>query len=150
MDGAAKTGENDMDGSVTLPMANGPDCPRCGCRDCHIKQQPLPGRTWYPTGRARCKHCGMFFAFRELPTPHNAPVPVIDCSPVQLPPHDIQSPIPFSTRVDVVLPSVSILIDPAKCPDCGSVAKAYSTKGRTQYRRCPDCGKRFKTMKDAG
>lgn len=54
---------------------------------------------------------------------------------------DFQDPPPDSLRLKV---------DPKACPDCGETAKAYATKGRTQYRKCPKCGSRFKTMKEAG
>jgi len=75
---------------------------------------------------------------------------VVDPAATELPPIAVQQPGPLSTRVDVVQPSVTLLVDPTRCPDCGAVAKAYSTKGRTQYRKCPECGKKFKTMKEAG
>ena len=139
-----------MDESLTLRMVAGPECKRCGCRDCQILQQPQAGKTWYPTGRARCRHCGTVIAFRDLDVrPAGVPA-VIDHTPVQLPPIEIQTPAPHSTRIDVMQPSVSIMVDPSRCPMCGASAKAYSTKGRVQYRKCPECGKTFKTMKEAG
>jgi transcription elongation factor Elf1 len=135
-----------------LKMCDGPPCTRCGCRDVLILQDPIPN-SWFTTGRARCRHCGRSFSFREKPTVE--PVDAVsEFGPVELPPVDFQFIDPFSTRIDIATEPQSVastqVTDPAKCPDCGATAKAYTTKGRTQYRKCPACGKKYKTMRDAG
>lgn len=136
-----------MDESVRIPLVDGPMCPRCGCRDSKVLQVPRDG-SWFASGQARCNHCGTRFGFRNKV--QQQPMAISDPQPMALPPVQVQSPGPFSMRVDVIQPSVSIHIEPGHCPDCGVMANAYSTKGRTQYRKCPECGKRFKTMKEAG
>lgn len=137
-----------MDGSITLGRCDGPACPRCGCCDCRILTHPQPGQTWYASGQARCNHCSTRFSFREV-KPSAAAV-VVDPSPVQLPPTEIQSHGPFSTRVDVMQPVVSIMMDPTRCPECGGKGLVKSTQGNTQYRQCKECGERYKTQKAAG
>lgn len=132
-----------------LERCDGPACGRCGCRDTTILQQPQAGHTWWPTGRARCRHCGHVFAYRPEQPPAVS-MPVVEPGPTQLPPVTVQQPGPLSTRVDVMTPTLMLPTGTTRCPDCGAVAKAYSTKGRTQYRKCPDCGRRFKTAKEAG
>lgn len=133
----------------TLNRCAGPPCPRCGCQDVRILQMPQSdGNTWYPSGRATCNHCHTRFAFRRRDP--SQPQQIEDPKPTELPPVAVQEFGPMSTRVDVGPPSVSIATDPTRCPVCGATAKAYSTKGRTQYRKCPDCGKRFKTLREAG
>jgi hypothetical protein len=150
MDGEAKDWQEDIAvGFMTLDCCNGPECQRCGCRDVQILQQPVAAKTWFPSGRARCRHCNLVFAFRQLEPPQQLTA-AIDPDPVHMPPLTVLQPEPLSTRVDVMQPSVSLVVDPTRCPVCGSVAKAYSTKGRTQYRKCPNCGKKYKTMKEAG
>lgn len=137
-----------MAGFVTLDHCEGPECRRCGCRDVQILQQPRPGKTWFPSGKGRCRHCGLVFAFGNSDQQPTSAM-ISDPAPVQPPEIAIQRPGPLSTRVDVLQPSVALVVDPTRCPDCGAIAKAYSTKGRTQYRKCPQCGKKFKTMKEA-
>ena len=92
-------------------------------------------------GLATCRHCGRRFPFdrarRAAPPPTMPMIDVDIHEPVAIVHQEL---LPLSRRHD----------DPSICPDCGVVAKAYSTKGRTQYRKCPECGKRFKTMKEAG
>jgi hypothetical protein len=44
-----------------LTAADGPPCPRCGCRDVQIIAEP--GEGWGACGRAVCNHCGYQFGF---------------------------------------------------------------------------------------
>ena len=136
-----------MSGWERLLLTDGPECDQCGCRDVAILQQPQPGVVWAKTGRARCRHCGKVFPYRD----NDTQIPgMTTCLPTTaLPPVVIQHAGPLSTRVDVMQPTIDIMIDPTRCPECNAVAKAYSTKGRTQYRKCPQCGNKFKTMREA-
>ncbi len=141
-----------MSGWERLPLADGPACTRCGCNDCMVLQRPQNGVTWYPTGRARCRHCGNVFAFKTS-TQEQQIQPItqpVDTEPTQLPPVSIQHAGPLSTRVDVMQPTIGIAIDPSSCPSCGGKGLVKSTQDRTQYRQCKSCGKRFKTQKEAG
>lgn len=137
--------------TTTLDRCDGPECPRCGCRDCFVLQEPS-ARGWWASGRARCRHCGTPFGFRAVGDaiePPVSPPPFLSPPLTPLTPPLPQSPAVFAPVpvVPVVSPSPPPSPDPTACPDCGQTAKTYSTKGRTQYRRCPDCGRRFKTTK---
>ena len=61
---------------ITLDPVTGPECVRCGCRDCVVLAEvstiPNPhdptgtARPWVIPGRAICKHCDTRFTFTEL------------------------------------------------------------------------------------
>lgn len=117
---------------MLLEKCSGPPCPRCGCQDVRILQEPPPEQsqgpaTWWAAGRAVCNHCRTKFAFRERP------------------PEELDPPDPLET---VALPEPE---PPAtKCPKCGGRYHAYRTIGQVQYRKCKDCGHRGeKTVKKA-
>lgn len=145
-----------MNGLI-INRCDGPPCPRCGCQDCEVHNWPRDAsQSWYASGRATCRHCGTFFAFRPAingqgPTEAGAledaaqaiapPLMADAYQATAAPCVDFQQPPPDSLRNKQ---------DPTICPACGHTAKAYATKGRTQYRRCPECGNRFKTMREAG
>ena len=137
-----------VSGWERLQLADGPACTRCGCNDCMVLQRPQSGVTWYPTGRARCRHCNNVFAFNASVEEPQA-VSVV-AEPTQLPPVDIQQSGPLSTRVDVMYPAIGITADPSSCPSCGGKGLVKSTQGRMQYRQCKACGERFKTQKEVG
>ena len=61
---------------LTLEPSDGPPCPRCGCQDVKIQRLPPAGQeSWFDGGRARCRHCGLSFSFRQLPQDPPAPPP---------------------------------------------------------------------------
>ena len=61
---------------IELDPVTGPECVRCGCRDCVIITQlsTIPNPTdptgnappWVIPGHARCKHCETRFRFTEV------------------------------------------------------------------------------------
>lgn len=133
---------------LTLEPANGPSCPKCGCRDVRILQYPPePGpdgksQSWWAQGRARCRHCGLSFAFRELPEPLGAGVVN---SPEDIEPDELET-TEIRTR-DVAYPV-------RQCPECGSPNTYVVSSGkkpapdrpRIRHHRCKDCPAKFKSV----
>lgn len=121
---------------MALERCTGPACPRCGCQDCAILNEPSQAvgqqfinssdpekvrawgnSPWWGAGKARCRHCLTEFTFRELPGE--------------------PEPDPEPERAD------------DECPKCGAFFKQYTTKGRVQYRKCTNaaCGHKGKNPK---
>lgn len=56
---------------VPLDPVTGPECTRCGCRDCVVLSEPSTTsyqsagteQTWTTPGKAICKHCNCRFPF---------------------------------------------------------------------------------------
>lgn len=123
----------------SLQLANGPACPRCGCRDSRILQTPVADPTiWYARtlGRARCGHCGLVFAFRGLdPQAVDAVMAAVDDPPAAVPtPKDTAYPV-------------------RACPECGSpdVRVTSSPKPKPgspkiRYHECANCLAGFKSV----
>lgn len=139
-----------------LQLANGPECPRCGCRDSSILRAPAPvlddgEEKWHwgtGGGSARCKHCGNQFSFREIPAPI---VPIAD--PVAV--DEAMGEMEFDDA-DRILHEVVKPRDTAypvrECPECGSPStKVYRTMKeidgvpRLRYHRCLGCHETFKS-----
>ena len=109
--------------SIYLEPVTGPECTRCGCRDCIVTVEPstIPnpnnptgnGRPWVIPGRAVCKHCDTRFTFTESAPP---------------------TPPVFSGP---------------KCPRCKSanvtVASSPAPKNgiKRRYMKCDDCAAKF-------
>lgn len=125
-----------------LQLADGPQCPRCGCRDSRILQMPTVDPTsWYArataTGRARCNHCGQVFTFRGLdPKAVGAVMAAVDDPPAAAapPPKDTAYPV-------------------RACPECGSpdVRVTSSPKPKPgspkiRYHECAACLAGFKSV----
>ncbi len=113
-----------------LEICKGPECPHCGCRDSEILKEPAGGRSWFNSGRARCRHCGMEFSFQELP-PEPEPAPIVEPEqtvPIQIAERTIPAP---------------------KCPDCGGEMRVTSTRKAVRYHKCDACGRTMKTPKTA-
>lgn len=126
-----------------LQLADGPPCPRCGCRDSRVLQMPVVDPTsWYArataTGRARCGHCGLTFAFRELPAPIRPPES--EAADVDDPP--AAAPPPKDTAYPV-----------RACPECGSPDVRVKSSPRAKpgapkirYHECAACLACFKSI----
>lgn len=144
-------------GFVELEPCNGPPCPRCGCRDVQVSVWPPelgPGDkpSWYGQGRARCRHCGMPFTFRERPSNNYADFPgpgdIDDYVGGEFEPAD-----PEVIGYDTKQAEKQDLAYPVRvCPKCGSPEiKVYRTLAekpnipRIRYHRCLDCKIRFKS-----
>jgi len=130
-----------------LRLCDGPPCPRCGCQDVHILQQPSPGKSWWGGGRARCRHCGRVFCFREIqkPPPVFQPHENIGLGPVEshFPGNDFGAVDPPKEEKSLEIKVVAV----AKCPDCGATMKISSTRKDYRHHKCPKCGKTTKTAR---
>lgn len=155
---------------MMLDKCDGPACPRCGCQDAKILAEPPQQRaplvskaqqfygtaSWFAGGRARCKHCGLTFSFRELPSSPEDP-PEEPRQPEderqetgkrgQEPAADPLAGLAFvaETTVPQGIPPVTY---PVKaCPECGSAEIRVATKrGRIRHHQCRACSARFKSV----
>ena len=112
---------------MILERIDGPECVKCGCRDCIILSQPeviQPASEsgvrapWVSHGKAICNHCETRFTFA--------------------PPHE--------------QPKSEPVYSGPTCPDCGSrettctsSPKPKAGKPRKRYHKCDACGSRFTT-----
>jgi predicted RNA-binding Zn-ribbon protein involved in translation (DUF1610 family) len=136
-----------------LFRCDNPPCSRCGCQETRVERWPDDNGSWYGAfGWARCGNCGLRFTFKKAEPAAIETAPAL--GPLAMPPVVAQEPVyqhaeppRLSTRRAPGIAVNGVQAIPAACPKCGTVAKAYSTKGRTQYRKCPECGHRFKTLK---
>jgi len=133
-----------------LERCDGPVCPRCGCQDARILDPPAPRgpRLWWGgQGRARCRHCGFGFYFRET---------------AEAPP---TAPTPSKREEDIAMPAVpeaAAIADPPfdpdrgvvyhvlRCPLCGSDQVRITHTARPVRRhKCRACGHAFKSVERA-
>lgn len=113
---------------MILERFDGPACPRCGCCDTRVSQEPqvvaaarpdAPG--WPVPGVAKCGHCGYRFSFQAEKEEPERPV--------------------YAPK--------------AKCPTCGKrdtyVASSPKPEGaiRVRYHKCNRCQTNFKTTGEA-
>jgi len=112
---------------MQLERIDGPECTRCGCRDCIVLSEPEltrpanesgTGEPWLSYGKAICNHCQQRFAFAPQPESQEA---------------------------------VPVYSGPT-CPDCGSTKTTCTSsprpkagKPRRRYHKCDACGSRFTT-----
>jgi len=131
---------------VMLDLANGPPCPRCGCRDVRVTQSPPLGKSWFMQGRATCRHCGTPFAFREFPQDAVAPAEEETHADDEFEPAsmiDINEEPPRDSGYPV-----------RECPHCGCPDTVIVSSGkrpkpglpRIRYHRCRGCDKTFKSV----
>lgn len=129
---------------MMLERCDGPECPMCGCRDAVILRDPAPpaheldpeslpfilpssmdpakaaawqSATWWDAGRARCKHCGTEYSFRNETAAE---------------PEDEDPPPATETTCP-------------ECG--GSRYWVYKTRGDVRYRKCRDCRHRGENNK---
>jgi len=127
-----------------LDRSEGPDCPYCGCNQATIVRPPQKDEQWWPTGKAKCGHCGRLFSFKELPVPVEtvSPPPII--TPYE-PSLDLREQEGGGRVIQRIVPRVI-------CPECDVPMKVKSTQksrdgSRTiRYHKCPQCGKTDKTV----
>lgn len=135
-----------------LFRADGPPCPRCGCRDCEIREAPQQAAivskaqqhygtaSWFAAGRARCRHCGLPFSFRELPSPAEETGDETDQTPAIATPTDSRSP--------AVSPETQGLRYPVRqCPHCQSTKiRVTTTRKPLRHHKCDACQRTFKSV----
>jgi predicted RNA-binding Zn-ribbon protein involved in translation (DUF1610 family) len=127
-----------------LSACDGPACPRCGCRDCRIVREPSKTLSWWGAGRARCRHCGNEFSFREVSEARQNVVSVEEPL-IHLPdetPDD--SAIEARHAAGPVSPQGARPVSPT-CPGCGTIMKVSTTRETLRRWKCPKCGKTKKT-----
>ena len=121
-----------------LDLCDGPACPKCGCQDAEVLQEPKdPGKNWFGSGRARCNACGRVFHFREVPEPQ--------------PPVEYQEPVVLHQEpvVDASTGPYQMVRKPL-CPRCESerVRVTHTLPSLRRYQ-CKECGERFKREREA-
>lgn len=135
---------------ATLDRCAGPECPRCGCQQAEILQEPDPElgtKNWWGTGLARCQHCGMAFHFKpidapRIPSPDQSRVDPPRCHPLTPSPQHPSTP-PAGAGVRYAATT---------CPNCGSTQTRVTSSprpvGQTKIRRhqCRECGEKFKSF----
>jgi len=128
-------------------LCDGPPCPSCGCQDVRILQQPTAGKSWWGSGKAKCRHCGRVFFFREVANP----VP-ISRSREEFSHVSAENYFPGNnfdaggSPEEEKQPEIKV-VAVAKCPDCGETMKISSTRKDFRYHKCPKCGKTTKTAR---
>ena len=130
-----------MSAFVTLPLCDGPPCPRCGCNDVEILKRPDPAvkESWWPQGRARCRFCGLTYFFRQLPAaPPNEAIADDPATPAPNGHDPADSPVRYPVR---------------GCPHCGSPDTVVASSPRAQAgvprvrrHRCRNCQAAFKSV----
>ncbi len=123
-----------------LDLCDGPACPNCGCQDAEILAEPKgpAEKSWFGAGKARCRHCGQTFHFKEV------------ADDAQQPPVDYQEPVVEHQEPVVDVPSVAYqTVRKPLCPECGS-GKVVVVATRRLIRRykCKECGGRFKQARE--
>ncbi len=116
---------------LRLDRCDGPPCSRCGCQDVRIIQTPTGNGSWWDSGRARCRHCGLVFSFREMPEPK--PLDILAEMPLLAPEtHGTETPIEQAAVV---------------CEKCGGPMQITSTRKTIRYHKCQRCGWKTKTVR---
>lgn len=101
---------------MQLDPVDGPECPRCGCRDCRVESTYK--RWGKPFATVRCAHCNKR---------HEAPQAAESDKPTEPETNPATWPYP-------------------KCPACNSSrTKVRRTKKPIRYQECVACGHKFKS-----
>lgn len=141
-----------------LERAQGPACPRCGCQDADVRaappaapvvsksQQHYGMASWFAAGRARCRHCGLLFSFRELPGNDTTDQESGDRSQESeeaQPLNAHHAPAPAT-----VSPETKSLRYPVRqCPHCQSTKiRVTTTRRPLRHHKCDGCKKTFKSV----
>ena len=131
-----------------LDLCDGPMCPMCGCKDARILEEPTEG-SWWPSGKAACKHCGRRFAFRLKQSGESAgdqaTAPLSVSEPeIGLAGNDGESIEPFD-------PDRPVPYETTRCPFCGSRdTKITSTRRPRRFHKCRGCGESFQSVEADG
>jgi len=127
---------------LSLDLANGPRCPHCGCRDARILEEPTEG-TWWPSGRAACKHCGQRFNFRGAEEDREA-MPAL---PEMIEREEAEELPAESPAYD---PDRGVIYHVIRCPACGGTNTRVSRTARPiRYHKCSDCEHTFKSVEQS-
>jgi transcription elongation factor Elf1 len=117
-----------------LEPADGPECPRCGCRDSKIVEAGNPAGWFARQGRARCGACGLFFAVSAPAAAARQPAISREMAPAP----EASGPVPHA-----------VIYRPVRCPQCGGKkCPVKSTKGRIRNHKCSQCGHAFKSVEE--
>ena len=111
-----------------LEPCNGPECPKCNCRDTEIITLPRAESKigWYDSGRARCNHCHTWFHFKEI---------------VESPAIEHQEPV-----LDTPPDGHAVQYTKTHCPACGSTdTLVTSTRRPVRQHKC-QCGHTFQSI----
>jgi ssDNA-binding Zn-finger/Zn-ribbon topoisomerase 1 len=117
--------------TILLTPADGPECPRCGCRDSRILVKPNP-KLWFGRfGKARCGYCGHVFSIRELPDEDRAR------------PEPVRVDDDYDELSEVVVPDeAQRQKEPGKrCKKCGAmmVVTSKNRQRGKRYFKCKEC-----------
>lgn len=119
---------------MNLKEVQGPECPRCGCRDASQVRQV--SRWGQPAQRLRCRHCGYLWTVRTVEEAQDA-----DPAPAK------------GTRPDVLAKDGGLCVQYhlVRCPGCGGEkCRVYRTLRPVRYHKCGDCGLSFKSVEKSG
>lgn len=134
-----------------LQLADGPECPSCGCQDAEIlRPTPSPdAENWWDkqgSGLAVCRNCRNQFTFRATFAPI-APPPVVDeaLAGMAFEPADIE-PVETSQKPCAVpFPVGACPYCQARKPSVTSAPKQKPGFPRIRYHKCKSCGVAFKS-----
>ncbi len=123
---------------ILLTPADGPECPRCGCRDSKILAKPEP-KSWFRRfGRARCGYCETVFSFKEAGAGDET-----GCDPANDAIGDDPGQLIASEVAAIVPRSVPV------CAECRIEMRVSSTRKAYRWYKCPRCGSTRKVAKEA-
>jgi transcription elongation factor Elf1 len=136
----------------SLQLSNGPECPRCGCRESEITRPIIAFDGWFArqnSGQACCGHCGLLFSFSAEEAEPSTPIAVPETVDEALEGMECDD-------ADRIMQEVTKPRDTAYpvrgCPECGEAdILVYRTMQkvdgvpRVRYHRCRACGETFKS-----
>lgn len=145
-----------------LRRVDGPECPKCGCRDSKPIPRSAGGFTVFVAGEKfgsaaaqhECQNCYARFtpegsggwaerlnkaAADRRALPKAAPI-----EPAEL---EVEDEAPESAPVQLPSePIPGVAYQRTACPACRSTnTRVRSTQGKVRYHACRDCGQRFKS-----
>ena len=123
-----------------LERAEGPACRRCGCQDVVVLKDAGSGNWFGGDGRARCKHCGLVFAYRAVPFSPPDSVPIT---------HEVVTPPPIEHQDPIIVAQRDPTPEPPKyqslvCGGCGGKLVVTSSPKGFRRMKCKQCGQTYK------